>query len=87
MEPQVGYLAEITKKQSNRKYFSDLPIGTKFIITKILNWENYDLHGYFLNVMPQNLKSGPYFFGYINRGTWKVIGPLAENIDKINKRY
>jgi len=38
----IGQIAKLTKKQTNREYFSTLPIGTYFIITNIESMPAYD---------------------------------------------
>lgn len=78
---KIGMLAELTKRQTNRGYFSSLPIGTKFIIIDEINLPAYDLTGYFLNCEPQILANDNYYFtGYIENGSWKLIGEIKDNI-------
>ena len=81
METKIGLLAELTKKQTNRDYFSSLPVGTKFIIVEEIKLPAYDLTGYFINVKPQIIKGKSYHLGYIEKGTWKIIGDIRENIN------
>ena len=78
----IGQIAKLTKEQRRRAYFSNIPIGTFFIITeKHESMPAYDLTGYFLNIKPQILKDGtPYFFGYIEKGSWELVGNLTDNI-------
>jgi len=80
---KIGLLAKLTKKQSpNRNYFSELPIGTVFIIIEEhLNMPAYDLTGYFINTRPQLLKNGSYYYtGYIEKGTYEIIGTVKDNV-------
>ena len=78
---KIGLLAELIKKQTNRDYFSELPIGTKFIIVDEVDLPGYDLQGYFLRCKPHVLSEGNYYFtGYIDRGSWRIIGEIKDNI-------
>lgn len=78
---RIGLLAELIKKQTNRDYFSKLPVGTKFIIVDEVDLPGYDLTGYFLKCRPHVLSLGNYFFiGYIERGSWRIIGEIKNNI-------
>ena len=79
---KIGMLAELTKRQTNRKYFSNLPIGAKFIIVDEIDLPAYDLTGYFLRCEPHILSNGNYHFtGYIEKGSWKLIGEIKDNIE------
>lgn len=76
---KIGLIGELTKKQTNRFYFSDIPVGTKFIITdEHDDMVNYELTGYFLYVMPQIYNDSGYFTGYIEKDSWKLIGTSEE---------
>jgi len=79
---KVGLVAELTKQQTNRAYFSDIPIGTKFIILEEYNdLPTYDLLGYFLYTPPQELSNDSYHYtGYIEKGSWKLLGTIEEFI-------
>jgi hypothetical protein len=77
----VGQIARLTRKQKNREYFSTIPVGTFFIITEVVDLPAYNLTGYFLNVPPQILDNGkPYSLGYIERGSWELVGSVESNI-------
>jgi len=77
----IGQLARLTKKQTDRAYFSTLPIGTVFIIIDNLDLPAYDLTGYFINSEPHKLFNGNYHHtGYIERGSWEIIGDIKDNI-------
>ncbi len=78
----IGQLARLTKKQTNREYFSNIPIGTYFIITDTHNYmPAYELTGYFIGIQPKILADGtPHFTGYIERGSWELVGNVADNI-------
>ena len=81
---KIGLLAELTKRQTNRAYFSELPIGTKFIIVDEINTPAYDLTGYFLRCEPHILTSGKqHFTGYIEKDSWKIIGEIKDNIEAL----
>ena len=83
----VGHICEITKKQTNREYFSEIPIGTKFIIIdEHCHMPAYDVTGYFINYPPQINKDGEYHYtGYIEKDSWKIVGKIADNIEILNK--
>jgi hypothetical protein len=77
----VGMIGELTEKQnSDREYFSEIPIGTKFIIIGRLkhmmdNTSCYDIRSYFLYIEPQIRNNKKlHFTGYIEKGTWKLLG-------------
>jgi len=81
----VGMIGELTKKQnSNREYFRDIPIGTKFMIINMLSnprtiADNYDIRAYFLFIEPQARISNKFHFtGYVEKGTWKLLGTAKE---------
>jgi len=87
-DPINGLLAEITKKQENRGYFSKLPIGTKFIIIDRVDLPAYDIIGYFLYSEPHLLENGRcHHTGYLDRDSWKIIGEVKENINLFDKQY
>ncbi len=79
----IGQLAKLTKKQSNRAYFSNIPIGIHFIIIDVHdNMPAYDLTGYFIGIKPQILSNGnPHFTGYIEKGSWELVGNVTDNIE------
>ena len=82
MKSKLGLVAEITKKQTNRTYFENIPIGTKFIIVaEHDNMPAYDLTGYFLKYPPQKLNNNKFHYtGYIQKGSWKVVGTIADYV-------
>ena len=78
----LGKIAELTKRQTGRYYFENIPIGTKFIIVEEnLNMPAYDVTGYFLNYPPQHNGEKYHFTGYIEKGTYKVLGEVKDNIN------
>jgi len=80
----IGLIAKLIKRQSNRAYFSEIPIGTKFIIVDNIDTPAYDLTGYFLNIPPQKLSEGKFHYtGYIEKGTWELIGGIGYIIDEL----
>ena len=83
----IGKLARLTKKQTNRDYFSSIPIGTYFIITDTHNhMPAYDLTGFFIGVMPNILRNGDlHFTGYIEKNSWELIGSIEEHIHILDK--
>lgn len=85
MESKLGLVAKLTKKQTNRTYFSEIPIGTKFIIVdEHNNKPAYELTGYFLNYPPQILSDGrSHFTGYIEKGSWEIVGSVSEIVDEL----
>lgn len=86
---KIGLIAELTKKQTNRAYFQDIPIGTKFIITAEHDDDSYyyDLTGYFLYTIPQIYSNNTgHFTGYIEKGSWKVIGDAKEFFKELNDK-
>jgi hypothetical protein len=41
----------------------------------------YELTGYFIGIKPNILSDGtPHFTGYIERGSWELVGNIADNI-------
>lgn len=82
---KIGLIAKLTKRQSNRAYFSEIPIGTKFIIVEEHGgMPSYDLTGYFLNYPPQKLSEGKFHFtGYIEKGTWELVGDLISVVGEL----
>lgn len=83
---KIGMLGELTKRQTNRQYFSKLPVGTKFIIVDEIDLPSYDLTGYFLRCEPHILDNGEYYFtGYIEKGSWRLIGEIKDNIEVLVK--
>jgi len=40
---RIGMIGELTKKQTDREYFSTLPIGTKFIILEEIDLPAYEI--------------------------------------------
>ena len=85
MENKIGLVAKLIKRQTNRAYFSDIPIGTKFIIVaEHDDMPAYELTGYFLNFPPQKLSEGLYHYtGYVEKGSWELVGTIADCIDDI----
>lgn len=82
LSKNIGQLARLTKKQTNRQYFSTLPIGTLFIIIQEVDLPAYDLTGYFIGCDPHKLATGIYHHtGYIERDSWEIIGDIKENIN------
>lgn len=83
MKSKIGLLAKLIKEQTDRWYFSQLPIGTLFIIIDEIDTPAYDLTGYFINpAVPHILPSGSYYFtGYIEKGSWEIVGEIKDNID------
>lgn len=79
---KVGLVGRLTKLQTNREYFSDIPVGTRFIIIEEhTDMPKYDLTGYFLNFPPQIINGNRYHYtGYIEKGSWKLIGTIQELI-------
>lgn len=84
---KIGLIGELTKQQSMRMYFSDIPIGTKFIITdEHDDIGDYELTGYFLYTIPQiYTKTTGYFTGYIEKGSWKLVGRTEEYFKSLIK--
>jgi hypothetical protein len=78
----IGQLAKIIKKQTDRVYFSNIPIGTHFIIIDIHdNMPAYELTGYFIGIEPKILSDEtPHFTGYIEKGSWELVGNIVDNI-------
>lgn len=75
----IGQIAELTKRQTERYYFSNIPIGTKFIILGKVNIGSYELVGYFLNIPPQETSPGNYHYtGYIEKGSYKILGEIKD---------
>lgn len=79
-ETKIGLLAQLTKQQTDRVYFSNIPVGTKFIIVAEMDTPAYDLTGYFIKYPPQNTGGEFHFTGYIERGSWEIIGTIKDNI-------
>ena len=81
----IGQVARLTKQQTNRSYFSEMPIGTKFIIVEEhLDMPAYDLTGYFLNYPPQKLTNGMFHYtGYIEKGSWETVGTISEIVKEL----
>ena len=82
MESKLGLVAQLTKKQTSRAYFENIPIGTKFIIVdEHDNMPAYELTGYFLNYPPQKLGDNKFHYtGYIEKGSWEIVGTVADCI-------
>lgn len=80
-----GMLAKLTKKQTEREYFSDLPIGTFFIIVGEIDLPGYDLTGYFIGVNPVLPNGICQFTGYIEKGSWELIGEIKDNLHHLTK--
>jgi hypothetical protein len=81
---QFGKIGVLTKQQSNRTHFSDIPIGEKFIVLNLLSLPAYNALAYFINYPPQILENGEKSYtGYVERGTWEVIGNLFDNPELI----
>ena len=85
MESKLGLVAKLTKKQTNRVYFSEIPIGTKFIIVAEHNdMPAYELTGYFLKYPPQKLTNGRYHYtGYIEKGSWELVGNVNDIVNEL----
>jgi hypothetical protein len=85
MESKIGLVARLIKRQTNRAYFSEIPIGTKFIIIEEHNDRPvYDLTGYFLNYPPQKLSDGQFHYtGYIEKGSYEILGTLNDWISEL----
>jgi hypothetical protein len=85
MESKLGLVAQLIKKQTNRAYFSEMPIGTTFIIVdEHDDMPTYELTGYFLNYPPQILPDGrSHFTGYIEKGSWEIIGSVNDIVDEL----
>lgn len=86
-EKLVGLVARLTKKQTNRNYFSDMPNGTFFIITDAHDsMPAYELTGYFLDYPPQKTGNGFHYTGYIERGTWEIVGTVYDYFQMTRSR-
>lgn len=85
IEFKLGQVARLVKQQTNRRYFSEIPIGTKFIIVEEHNDMNaYDLTGYFINYPPQMLQNGKcHFTGYIEKDSWELVGDISDIIEEL----
>jgi len=82
----IGLVAKLTKQQTNRPYFQNIPIGTKFIIVDQINTPAYDLTGYFLNYPPQYLDGGEHCYtGYIEKGSWEIVGTIVGCIEELRR--
>jgi hypothetical protein len=84
MKSKIGLLAKLIKQQADRpSYFSLLPIGTLFIIIEEIDTPGYDLTGYFIRPeIPHIIADGSYYFtGYIERGSWEIIGEIKDHIE------
>lgn len=82
----LGKLARLTSKQTNRRYFSEIPIGTLFIIVDEIDTPAYDITGLFLGIIPQVLGNGDiHSTGYIEKNTWELVGDIEDNIELIKK--
>lgn len=88
MESKIGLIAKLTKKQTDRYYFSDIPIGTYFIIVgEEPPGSVYDLIGYFLNYPPQYSSNDMYhYIGLIEIGSWEIVGTIEDNIEILNQK-
>lgn len=82
----VGKLAMLTKKQTNRYYFSDMPIGTYFIIIEEINIGAYDLLGFFIGVTPNKIGNAIHCTGYVESGSWIELGSIEDNIQVLKNR-
>ena len=85
----VGQVAMLTKKQTNRTYFSEIPIGTKFIIVEQY-FDNpfFDFVGYFLNYPPQIvLKEQYHYTGFIEKDSWVLIGSINEIVTDLRSGF
>lgn len=82
MELRVGLIGELTKQQTSRAYFSNIPVGTKFIILEeYKDLPSYDLLVYFLYPPPQKLANDSYHYtGYVEKSSWKLLGTIEKHI-------
>lgn len=84
----IGKLGILTKKQSNRGYFSNIPVGTPFLILEEINLPAYDLSVNFLNTYPQKLSENTYYScGYVEKGTWRLLGDVKDYIDTLKSTF
>jgi len=85
IENRIGLVAQLTKKQTKRLYFENIPVGTKFIIVDEHNdMPAYELTGYFLNYPPQPLGNNEFHYtGYIEKGSWEIVGTLSDYIKEL----
>jgi len=82
----IGQIGVLTKRQTNRAYFSEIPVGTKFIIVaKHTDMPAYELTGYFLNYPPQKLTGNRFHYtGYIEKGSWELVGTISDCISDLS---
>ena len=78
---KAGKLARLIERQTHRVYFSELPVGTLFVILEEIDLPAYDLLGLFLAAKPHHLRDGSlHFTGYIERGSWEILGSVEDCI-------
>lgn len=77
----IGMIGELTRIQRGRTHFQDMPVGTRFVIIDKHDIPGYDITGYFIKYPPQRISTNEYYFtGYVARGTWKIVGNIADCI-------
>ncbi len=77
----IGMIGELTRIQKGRAHFQDMPVGTRFVIIDKHDIPGFDITGYFIKYPPQRISTNEYYFtGYVARGTWKLVGNIADCI-------
>tara|TARA_R110000787_G_scaffold70263_2_gene156247 strand:- start:474 stop:818 length:345 start_codon:yes stop_codon:yes gene_type:complete len=83
----LGGLGEMKQRQSNsRQSHGQLPVGTLFIISDVKDLPAYDITGCYLCVNHDELFGRCHSHGYIEKGTWKYLGRIEDNLDYIESK-
>ncbi len=86
MNAKFGYIGKLTKKQTNRVHFRDIPIGEKFLVLNSVNLPAYDVLGLFVNHTPQTLNNGEeHYSGYLEKNSYEIIGSIFADAAKLLK--
>lgn len=79
VESGIGLIGRLKKQQTDRGYFSNIPVGTLFIILEEHNnIPAYDITAYFLGIVPNKIDNRLHFTGYVEKGSWEVAGTINE---------
>ena len=85
---KFGLIGKLTKKQDpNRYHFSEMPIGTEFLVLQSMGLDKFDVLVYFFGYPPQIDQNGrENYIGLVEKGSYVITGSI-KYIYKDNLNY
>lgn len=82
MNTKFGDIGRLTKRQTNRRHFSKIPVGELFMILNEVDLPGYDAVAIFPNFQPQILDNNERSYtGYLERKSYEIIGDIFTNVN------